>query len=193
MQNKSPASGLEISKGLLQRQYKNGKPVDPLLHLYIMALLQSGAVQAHELMDGLSEIYRVFESSQHTRANTPKKFLYRLELQKCVIDNLHDCISGLAKDLEDASVIKTLRAIADWMTTLVTQNTNTMMFNASERIGDIMQDAMLIRQSLGLLLVTIADNQNFVDVLHSGLSSGAFNFFFSRWIDPSVEDATAVR
>ena len=180
MRSQSPRPGFEIAKALLWDTFQKGNIMDPLVPPYMRTLLQFRLLKPHDLLDAASNHRRQMsvmpQDGQAITSRIAKQFLFRLHSEYLVIHAVHDFIACLPPDYAEADVVKSLRAIADWMAALVAQNQDAMVFNTSERFRDIMQDIVISRQRLGMLVSVVAGNQKFTHVLTTALTSGTKTF-----------------
>lgn len=171
-----PLNGAGIFRSFFQDQNLFQTPLDPLLQRSVRALLQRGIAKPYEVLDALYEHRHLDLPSQQDILpfQLIKPTLFRLELQSSIFEVLGIYISQDAVTDDEIAPEFLLKSLTKWMSALNMHNSEAMVFSATLRFADIMQEVSLIRHKLATLLGALIQKSllDEVEILQEKLPPG---------------------
>ena len=163
LSSKAPLSGSKISTILLKSQTatKAGGGVDPLVPQYVEQLVKSKQIKGYEILSALLECSRHRKATSQNVSQPDDEGASGYcspELEEMLFNGLSRIYASWTGHQSLGDARKIVRVLSDWMSTLVSANTEAMMHDESDPIYQITSEVLVVRESVGILLLSLAED-----------------------------------
>ncbi|KAI9757383.1 MAG: mediator complex subunit [Candelina submexicana] len=169
--SKNPIASSKLANIFIRPRASSALTVDPLIPSYIECLLALEQISVPDALRTLLRYSRLYHSDEalYPRGDQSEDInnLYHgPDLEQILLFRYAKCFitGGRPKNAHEA--YSTLRAVATWMSAIVTASTKDEMMQDLAGVGNSTQpEAIAVREAVGMLVVALAENGRVMSVL----------------------------
>ncbi|KAI9852775.1 MAG: mediator complex subunit [Vezdaea acicularis] len=168
-----PAERQDIARLLLKPRWKKGINADPKVIQYAIKLLEIGVVDVPDILRALLKTSRCspartdVNNLQNEDAHGVTKSYNSPELEEIIFLRLSKAFTTNRRPKSKVETWEVIDVISRWMSVVMTTSaTDEMMQSMDGQSANPRPEALAIRESLGMLLVTVAENPKVIAVLN---------------------------
>lgn len=159
---KAPISSADLAQILLDRQSCPPSGSDPFLPIYISCFLSSHRIQDYDVLSSLLRLYPPSTQasqdefvSQQAHGGISDAYL---ELVKKVFEDLTRIYMTNTQPRSPTEARLSLRAVADWITTISTSQADAMLRNTLDDYQEMTSQTMILQECVGILFLAMSVN-----------------------------------
>lgn len=183
LHNQSPLRSVRITSVLLQPQYAAALTVDPLLPLYIEALIRCDLIIIPDVLRVLIQHTRLrpSDSSNDHTPRTGGKTLPRKynapQLEESILFKISRFQATGQRPKGPREALQTLKAAAEWMSMAVTgSGSSVMLSDVDGGPNHPSPEVLALREAVGMLAVSLVENPRVLDLLNGMCPKGSSSF-----------------
>ncbi|KAI9710194.1 MAG: hypothetical protein M1812_007466 [Candelaria pacifica] len=185
--NKFPIASFKLANIFLKPRSKSVLTADPLIPSYVeclLALEQISIPDALRTLLGKSRLYHSDEaadSAGHQSQGTDECY-NGPELEEILLYRFAKCFTTGSKPKSAHEACSTLKAVASWMSAIVTASTKDEMMQDLAGVGNSTQpEATAVREAVGMLVVALAENERITRFLDGQCPKGTATSYLVCW------------
>lgn len=163
-------SGRDLADILLEQKKLLPRTVDPLIPVYAETLLEAERISTSDLLGALFKHSRQHansknEASSSNGTQTAVSYSPAAELEYRILDQLSKAYAlGGTRPSTPGEVQATLKVLAEWMSAIATEG--------DALLQTLDQQSVMMIDSLGMLGISMLENQKVVGVVDTAISRG---------------------
>lgn len=179
LKDKSPVHAVPLAHVFLAPKSHVPGSVDPLLPLYVEALIRCDLIGASHVLDALLRYSRLRPSRGPTGATSERDDghlaggINAPELEEVLLLGIARMFSVGEQPKHPSEVLQVLRAVARWMSAVVTRSTtDEMMQHVTGEANHLSAESLSMREAIGMLAVAIVENSKVSALLTGSYPKG---------------------
>ncbi len=176
--SKNPLASSKLANILLKPRSKSALTVDPLIPSYVECLLALEQINIPDALRTLlkhSRLYHSDEASSPT-GNQPQdidEWYNGPDVEEILLYRLAKCFTTRSRPKSANEACGTLKAVATWMSAIVTASTKDEMMQHLAGVDNSTQpESIAVREAVGMLVVALAENGRVTGVLNGQCPKG---------------------
>ncbi|KAI9701579.1 MAG: mediator complex subunit [Candelina mexicana] len=185
--SKNPISSSKLANIFIKPRASSALTVDPLIPSYIECLLALEQISVPDALRTLLRYSRLYHSDEALdprgdQSEDTNELYNGSDLEEILLFRYAKCFTTGGRPKNAHEAYSTLKAVATWMSAIVTASTKDEMMQDLAGVGNSTQpEAIAVREAVGMLVVALAENGRVMSVLDGQCPKGTATLHLVIW------------